>query len=250
MNGRRVDLPVSVLATLAARERLGPLHLALQPEPLWLPEEEQAEFDSGLDAALADAGVLGSRGRVDGEFLDRLPLLTAAEVEYYGWFTDPESGDTWSVLAAARGLEGLLAVRVGDWVALAPISRHHLADELTEQLPNRLPGGGSPWNVRVIDLEAAGQRDVTDRTLAGDVREVVKVVQRPVHGSGELYAAQRDDLGRYTRLESPLHYVDTDWGRYLNYTSGTGDEAEIHIAPATPATLARTLEQLRSSLVR
>jgi hypothetical protein len=248
VSGRRVDLPVSVLATLAARERLGPLHLALQPEPLWLPDEEQAATDGTVNDALAEAGLLDGRGKADVEFLDLLPLLTAAEVEYYGWFTHPDSGETWSALAAGRGLEGVLAVRAGDWVALARVSRRHLADELAEQLPDRLPGGGSPWTVRVIDLEDAGRRGVTDRAMPGDVREVVKVVQRPVHGSGELYAAQRDDLARYTRLEAPLHYVDTDWGRYLNYTTGTGDEAAIHIAPATPATLARALERLRASL--
>lgn len=248
MSGRRVDLPVSVLATLAARERLGPLHLALQPEPRWLPEEEQTATDSTLDDVLAEAGLLDGRGRVDAEFLDLLPLLTAAEVEYYGWFTQPGSGETWSALAAGRGLEGLLAVRAGDWVALTRVSRRHLAGELAEQLPDRLPGGGSPWTIRAIDLEDSGRRGVTDRSMPADVREVVKVVQRPVHGSGELYAAQRDDLGRYTRLDAPLHYVDTDWGRYLNYTTGTGDEAAIHIAPATPAVLARMLEQLRASL--
>jgi len=72
-------------------------------------------------------------------------------------------------------------------------------------------------------------------------------VQRPVSGSGELYAGRRDEVGRYTRLEQPLHYADTDRGRYLNYTTGSGDDAEIHVGPGSSAVLA-ALRYLGSTL--
>ncbi|WP_307849573.1 ESX secretion-associated protein EspG [Qaidamihabitans albus] len=247
MTRERVDLPIAALAGAVAREKLGELHLVLQPEPIWLPEEARGEAESAVDEALAEAGLVDGRGRVDVEFLDWLPLLTNASLEYYGWFT--ADGTTWGVLTAARGVQGLLAVRRADWVTLVPIGRNRLAESLVEQLPELVPGGGTPWSVRVADLEAAGRAGTHDRALPVDVREVVKVVQRPVSGSGELYAAERDERGRCLRLRRPLHYVDTDWGRYLNYTHGTGDDEEIHIAPGSPGAIVAALERLRSDLV-
>jgi hypothetical protein len=86
------------------------------------------------------------------------------------------------------------------------------------------------------------------RPLDRDLADIVSLVQRPVSGSGELYAGRRDEVGGYTRLEQPLHYADTDWGRYLNYTTGSGDDAEIHVGPASPAVLAATLRDLGSTL--
>ncbi|WP_216209392.1 ESX secretion-associated protein EspG [Amycolatopsis aidingensis] len=245
---RRVDLPVDVLAALTTRENLGPLHLTLQPEPRWLPDEEQHAAQARLEDTLIEAGLLHRDGRVDAGLLDALTLLTGAAVEYYGWFT--HEGSTWGVLAACRGLAGLLAVRADDQVALAPVHHEALAEALVEQLPEAVPGGGSPWTVGMPEFHEAAERGSADRARSQGVREIVKVVQRPVLGSGELYVAERDDLGRYLRLEQPLHYVDTDWGRYLNYTTGSGDEAEIHVAPGSPAALASTLRALRGRLVR
>ncbi|MEU6642197.1 ESX secretion-associated protein EspG [Saccharomonospora sp. NPDC046836] len=248
MRPGRVDVRLGTLAGVVERERLGSLHPVLQPEPLWIPESEKQSAEAGIDRALAEAGLVDGRGRVDADFLDWLPLLTSASLEYYGWISHGE--DTWGVLAVSRGVQGLLAVRSGDWVALAPVSRNRLADTFAEQLPELVPGGGTEWSVRVIDLEEAARRGGKDRALPAEVQEIVKVVQRPVTGGGELYVAERDELGRYVRLRSPLHYVDTDWGRYLNYTTGTGLEAEVHIAPAGPSAIAAALEKLRGSLDR
>ncbi|PRX49063.1 ESAT-6 protein secretion system EspG family protein [Prauserella shujinwangii] len=239
----RVDLPLSALAGVVARENLGSLHLALQPEPLWLPGEERERAGSAVHQALVEAGVVDGRGRLAADFLDLLPLLTSASVEYYGWFT--VEGETWSVLGAARGVQGVLAVRSGDWVALAPADRGRLAELVVDQLPEAVAGGGTPRSVRASDLERAAARD--HGALPEDVRQIVTVVRRPVAGSGELYVAERDELGHYRKLARPLHYVDTDWGRYLNYTTGD-DDAEIHIAPGTRGALAATLERLRGSL--
>ncbi|MBK1785727.1 ESX secretion-associated protein EspG [Prauserella cavernicola] len=245
MRPNRVELPLDVLGGLVDRERLGTLHVVLQPEPRWVPDHEQDALEAALTRSLTEAGLVDRRGRVEVELLDWLPLLTTASLEYYGWISHADT--TWGVLAAARGVQGVLAVRGGDWVTLTPVGRNELADAFVEQLPELVPGGGTQWSVRVIDLEEAG-RSGHGRGLPADVAEIVKVVQRPVSGGGELYVAERDELGRYDRLEAPLHYVDTDWGRYLNYTSGSGDETEIHIAPGSPSAISATLEKLRTTL--
>src|SRR5690606_14025768 len=78
--------------------------------------------------------------------------------------------------------------------------------------------------------------------------EISKVMERPAFGGGELYVAERDPDGHRRTLRNPLHYVDTDWGRYLNHRVRTGDEEEFRVQPADAATLAATLESLRSHL--
>ena len=80
------------------------------------------------------------------------------------------------------------------------------------------------------------------------IADVVSLVQRPVTGSGELYAGRRDDVGRHSCLRQPLQYADTDWGRYLSYTTGSGDDAVIHIGPAGPRELADALTELAETL--
>jgi hypothetical protein len=238
-----LSLPLDALAGAVERENAGTLHLVLRPEPMWLPDEEKLAADRRMRDTLHEAGLLDRQGRLDVEFLDWLPLLTNASVEYYGWVHDGQT--TYSVLAAARGLQGIIAVRVDDGIALKPVHRERLADALTAELPDVRPGGGRPLVIRVADLEEAGRED---RIPSWDIRDLVNVLQRPVRGTGELYAARRDELNRYHRLEQPLHYADTDWGRYLNYTVGTGRDALIHLAPGHPGALVEHLLRLEQSL--
>jgi len=238
-----LSLPLEALAGAVEQENVGTLHLVLRPEPVWLSAPEKAAAKQRLHEALRTAGLLDRRGRIEIEFLDWLPLLTNASLEYYGWANDGDR--TYGVLAAARGLQGIVAVRVEDGVALKPVPRDRLVDALIAELPDVRPGGGRPLMIHVGDLEEAARED---RIPSWDIRDLVNVLQRPVTGTGELYVAHRDDLNRYTRLEQPLHYADTDWGRYLNYTLGTGPEAEIHLAPGDPAALIEHLLRLEKTL--
>lgn len=240
-----IELPVAALSALVEQERAGELHLVLQPEAVWRPAAMRESFSQEVRDALLTAGLLDGRGRVDTEFLDLLPLLTRPSVEYYGWYT--VDGQTRGALAAAGAMDGVLAVRAGDWVRVTAIPRDQLTARLLAELPEVAPGGGGHWSVALDELERAGDpRGARDHRLARHVGEVVKVVQRPVHGSGELYTASRDELGRRTAAE-PLHYVDTDWGRYLNYTTGTDREARFVLEPAGNEALVRALETLRTA---
>ncbi|OZM73445.1 ESX secretion-associated protein EspG [Amycolatopsis antarctica] len=241
-----MDLPLAALATIAEREGAGELHMVLRPEAMWLSDNDREAAARTAQEALVAAGLLDGRGRLDVDFLDWLPVLTMPNAECYGWYT--VDGETRGALAAARGLEGVLAIRSGDRVRLTAVNRDLLAEALVAELPEVVPGGGTPWSVSLEELRDAGDgRRAVDRRLSRHLAEVVKVVQRPVHGSGELYAATRDEVGRRSQTVDPLHYVDTDWGRYLNHTSGTGAGARLNIAPATPSALAATLRGLHRS---
>ena len=242
----RVDVPVEALAALAEREQAGGLHITLRPEPLWLSAEERAVADKRVGEALAEAGLVDRRGRATVDFLDWLPLLTAPAREFYGWVGT--GGQTYGVLAASRGLQAVLAVSDGTNVGVQEIDRGRLAEALVDQLPPLGPGGGHPRSVRVQELADAARQGQEAYPLSPAIRDVVSLVQRPVSGSGELYAGRRDDVGRHVFLEQPLHYADTDWGRYLSYTTGTHDDEMIHIGPAGPRELATTLTELAATL--
>lgn|GEM_PF-7125053 len=64
-------------------------------------------------------------------------------------------------------------------------------------------------------MQDATKRGTPRNDLPQEIRETATVFERPVYGTGELYAAQRDERGNYFELEQPLHYVDIDWGRSL-----------------------------------
>ncbi|HWD02413.1 MAG TPA: ESX secretion-associated protein EspG [Amycolatopsis sp.] len=241
-----MDVPLEALAALAEREQVGSLHVTLRPEPVWLSDVEREDAARRVDKALAEAGLVDARGRATVAFLDWLPLLARPAEEYYGWVA--AEGRTYGVLAAGGGLQAVLAVSDGEHVGVQEADRQRLAEALVDQLPRVGAGGGSPRAVRVADLAEAAKRGEDAYPLEPELADIVNLVQRPVHGSGELYAARRDDVGRRVCLDEPLHYADTDWGRYLSYTTGTGPDAEIHLGPAAPADLTRTLRELAAGL--
>ena len=77
-----LSLPLDALAGAVERERAGTLHVVLRPEPIWLSEEEKSAAERRMHDALAEAGLVDGQGRLDVEFLDWLPLLTKASIEY------------------------------------------------------------------------------------------------------------------------------------------------------------------------
>lgn len=242
----RVDVPVEALAALAERERVGDLHMTLRPEPRWLSASARSEAEKRVDAALVQAGLVDSRGRPSVDFLDWLPVLAKPAVEYYGWVNT--GGQTYGILAASLGLQAVLAVSSGDWVGLQEIDRRLLPETLIEQLPPVPAGGGRLRTVRAYELEEAARRGPDTHSLPPVISDIVSLVQRPVEGSGELYAGKRDEVGRHLAVEDPLHFADTDWGRYLSYTTGHGHDAVVHIGPAGPAELADALRTLSGNL--
>lgn len=248
MSAHIARLSVETLAGVLEADGWASPHVVLQPEPIYRGASESAAASRRQWDELAHAGLLERSGAVHVNFRDWLPLLARPALEYYAWFSTEEDG-TVGALAARSEFAGLLATRIGDDVLLEAIDRHALCETLVGRFPDAPPGGGTRWTIRAIDAQDAVKRGTSRSYLPQEMREVAKVFERPVYGTGELYVAQRDERGNYFELEQPLHYVDTDWGRYLNYTAGKGHDQYMCVAPATPHTLATEIEVLRKSLV-
>lgn len=228
-----VELPVSVLAALIERAGVGEPHLVLRPAPVWRSrEEETALSDATLDA-LSDAGLLRSHGQVDQHLLDVLPVLTTPVSEYYGWFT--AGGLKRGVLAAAGAMDALLAVRTDDMVRLTPVTRDGLAEALLTELPDTPPGKGSSLTVTAAEIvDLCSPADVSERRVPSRIAEMMRTVNQPVLDGGELYVGHRDTLGRHT-VRGPVRYGDTEQGRFLSCSLGTGDALRIVLTPASRA---------------
>lgn len=236
-----VELHVDVLAELVAWAGLGELHIALQPEPVWRSPQERADFSRAAGVALANAGVLHGPAVIDPDFQDLLPLLTQPATECYGWFSVAE--ETRSVLAAAGSMDALLAVRVGDAVRLSTIRRDGLVAALVAALPPAAPARGETLLVRGTEIAALNEpTGASEREVPAHVTEMLRIAKLPVLGSGELYTASRDTLGRHT-TRGPVRYMDTERGRYLNLVSGAGDALELVLAPGTPDALVAALNR-------
>ena len=237
-----VELPVFALAALIEWEGVGEPHLALRPGPVWRSPAEQAELTRAALDALAGAGVLVGPGQVDPHLRDLLSLLSTPLAEYHGWFT--VEGRTRSVLAAAGGMDAVLAVRDHETVRLSQISRDQLLPALLAELPAVPPHPGEQLTVTAADLtELHAPAGATERPVPAHVAELLRIVRRPVRDGGELYAGRRDQLGRYT-VRGPVRYADTERGRQLNYLLGGPDTLRIVVAPATPDSLTAALNRV------
>lgn len=240
-----VEIPTFALAALIEWEGVGEPHLTLRPAPVWRAPAEQAGHTSAALEALAGAGALSGPGQVDQNLRDLLPLLTTPVTEYSGWFT--VDGRTKGVLASAGAVDAVVAVRDGDVVRIAPASRHRLVEALVAELPEAPAGRGAELVVTGAEINALREpSEVSERQVPEQVTQLLKAVRLPVRDGGELYAATRDGFGRCV-TRGPVWYADTDHGRYLNYTSGVGDNLKIVHAPATTATLAAALDRAPAS---
>lgn len=228
-----VELPVFALAALIGWAGVGEPHLVLRPTPVWRSREEEAALSDAMLDALSDAGLLRGHGHVDQHLLDILPLLTTPVSEYYGWFT--VGGLKRGVLAAAGAMDTLLAVRTGDVVRLTPVTRTGLVEALLAELPAASSGKGSSLTVTAAEIvELCAPADVSERRVPSRIAEMMRTVNQPVLDGGELYVGHRDTLGRHT-VRGPVRYGDTEQGRFLNYSLGTGDALRIVLAPASRA---------------
>lgn len=243
-----VELPVFALAALIEWEGVGEPHLTMRPAPVWREPAEHASLTRAALDALGDAGVLVGPGQVDPNLRDLMSLFTTPVFEYYGWFT--VDGRTRSVLAAAGGMDAVLAVRDDESVRLSQISRDRLLPELLAELPDVAPHPGEQLTVTAADLnELHAPAEATERLVPAHVTEVLRIIQRPVLDGGELYAASRDKLGRCTS-RGPVRYADTERGRHLNYLLGGPETLRIVLAPATPESLATALNRVGAPVRR
>ena len=250
-----LKLHVEALARLVRMENLGELHVTLKPQAVWRRKSDQDLLEIEARKEFMRLGLLDNRGRVDVEVAASLAVLTRAGAEFYGWINIGD--ETKGVLSAAIGREAILAVRRGAEVTVTQIRPENLPMGLVNQTADVPPSRGEAVNVlRSEVLASAGGRT---RTAAGvgmrpappEVRIVQQIMSQPTTGGGELYVAVRDRMGRRKPVTDPLRYADTENGRWLNYSTTTGDGDErVLVAPATRADLAARLQEMHRTLMR
>jgi len=248
-----LKLHMEALARLVRMENLGELHVTLKPAAVWRRKADQQRLETEARNEFQRLGLLDRRGRVEVEVAASLAVLCRAGAEFYGWIN--EGDNTKGVLAGAIGREAILAVRDGSMVNLTQIRPETLPNALVRQTPEVPPSRGEAVSVLRSDMLAtvAGRQ----RTAAGvgmrpappEVRIVQQVISQPTTGSGELYVAVRDRMGRRTPARTPLRYADTPTGRWLNYMTpvAEGDE-RVLVAPATPTDLVGRLQEMHRNL--
>ncbi|MFC4855080.1 ESX secretion-associated protein EspG [Actinophytocola glycyrrhizae] len=247
-----LTLHTEALARLVRMENLGDLHVTLKPMAVWRPKADQSRLETEARNEFQRLGLLDRRGRVEVEVAASMAVLTRAGAEFYGWIN--EGDDTKGVLAGAIGREAILAVREGAMVTITQIRPETLPNALVAQTPDVPPSRGEAVSVLRSDMLAtvAGRQ----RTAAGvgmrpappEVRIVQQVIAQPTTGSGELYVAVRDRMGRRTPVRAPLRYADTPTGRWLNHMTAVEGDERILVAPASRSDLAGRLQEMHRNL--
>lgn len=252
---RALTLTSDGLARTTRGHGIGEPHITLAPEAVWLDHDEEDEAVKAAEQELARHGLLGPRGP-DAELLDSLAVLVRPKVEFYGWF---HAGDTTrAVLSAAIGREALHAVRVGDQVTVRQIKAGELVDALLAELPNTPPLRFQSISLPLSEVRAALNRPADGRyprgastpNAAPDIRLLQQLMDMPVAGTGQLFTAVRDELGRRRRVRHPVRVVDTNQGRLQNVTTGKpGGQSWVVVAPAGRPALADRLHSMHKELL-
>jgi hypothetical protein len=234
---------------------VGEPHITLAPDAMWLDSEEEDQAARAAEQELTRYGLIGPRG-LDVELLDSLAVLVRPKVEFYAWF---HAGDTLrAVLSAAIGREALHAVRVGEQITLRQIKSNELVDALLAELPDTAPLRFQSISLPLSEVRAALNRPAEGSyprnagtpNAAPDIRLLQRLMNMPVSGTGQLFAAVRDELGRRRRVQHPIRVVDTNQGRLQNVTTGKpGGESWVVVAPAGRAALADRLHTMHKELL-
>lgn len=238
------------LARITRKFGIGEPHITLAPEAVWLDHDEEDLAAEQAEREFAGLGLIGPRG-LDVELEDSLTALVRPKIEYYAWFH--AGGATYAVLSAAIGREALLAVRTGEQISVRQIKGNELVDALLAELPNTQPLRFQSISLPLAEVRAALDRPASGNaspTAAPDIRLLQQLMNMPVAGTGQIFAAVRDELGRRRRVQHPIRVVDTTQGRLQNVTTGKpGGESWVVVAPAGRAALSDRLHTMHKELL-
>ena len=248
-------LPLDALARLVRQEGIGELPDVLAPAAVWRPAADENAAGTRAREGASRLGWLDRHGRLDVDVTASLAVVCRGGVEFKGWISSTSTGDT-GVLVAATGREAILAVAGRGEVSLRRAPPKKLAETLTAQIPDVRAGDGAAVSVPLEDLRNATQwQRPAPGTVAArpvpraDLRQVLRITGLPTTGSGELWIAIRDSMGRRRQIPSPLRYADTESGRYLNLATLSGNgEMWLLVAPGTRHDLAIRLRNLHSAI--
>lgn len=241
MPHKPVQVSITALTRMMATQRLGPPHLAIKAAPVYLNLDQDRDADAAMWAGFAALELVDQRGRLDGDALDMLGLLSRPATEYFAHFT--ENSQRFSALVAGGGSTGVLAFRAGDIVELRALSQESLPETLLRQLPDSAPATVDSLNVRLADLRDRARAD--DSPGARDGWGLRRLTEEPIIGQGELYVGIRDYRGEYTStVDDPIRYEDRASGRVMVTLS----RGYLSVAPATKRLLLDRLNEAHRGL--
>lgn len=245
MLGERVELSMAALKAFWRWEGHDRMPAVLVSTVEWMDDDARNEADRQVLAELAGGGV-------PADVRAMLHLLTRPEYEVFGWISSPQR--TTGVLAAAGGGEAALVVREGEAAWLSPIRPDDVVEAVIAQLPALPPAHGRSVNVCEADFTGArpdaenawnGFRPMTE---SHDVRAMKALLDEPVLGISQLWAAARGPDGRLHQAATPLTVRDTAEGRWLTRATTTSGQRWVTAAPAGPQLLASKLCEILRSL--
>jgi hypothetical protein len=243
--GERVELSMAALKAFWRWEGHDRMPAVLVSTVEWMDDDARNEADRHVLAELAGGGV-------PADVRAMLHLLTRPEYEVFGWISSPQR--TTGVLAAAAGGEAALVVREGEAAWLSPIRPDDVVEAVIAQLPALPPAHGRSVNVCEADFTGArpdaenawnGFRPMTE---SHDVRAMKALLDEPVLGISQLWAAARGPDGRLRQAATPLTVRDTAEGRWLTRATTTSGRRWVTAAPAGPQLLASKLCEILRSL--
>lgn len=221
---------------------LGSAHPVITDVPVFVGAEEQRVADAAMWQEFREVEVVDRHGRLNAAALDSLAVLARPGVEYFAVFSD--RGVQCAVLVAALGEEAVVVVRAGDAVTVSSTSNRLLPELLVSYLPQVRPAGVQAANIRLAEVDPAGDDPhvvLLDASpgVERDAALVRMLRGQAATGMGELYTAARDRWGHRAVLADPILYRDSRAGRILVRYAGD----YLSIAPATSALLAQRLRE-------
>ena len=243
----RVELSMGALKAFWRWEGHDRMPAVLVSTVEWMDDDARDEADRDVLAELGERGLLAGGG-VAAEVRATFQLLTRPEYEVSGWISSPER--TTGVLAVAGGNHATLVVREGEAAWLSPIRPDDVVEAVVGRLPAMQAAHGRSLNVCEADF--TGSRQDAEHAWNGfqpmtephDVRALKALMDEPVLGISQLWAAARGTDGRLRQAETPLTVRDTAEGRWVTQTTKTSGQRWVTATPAGPQLLTSKLHEI------
>jgi hypothetical protein len=244
---RPIKVTVDALARLMRVRRLGEPHITLRPEPTWLPPHVDLTADDAMWREFADVNLIDRSGRLDGDALDTITLLSRPTTEYFAMFVHKGVARSVLVATGVGSDEIVTARRTGDVVTLSSSRQEQLPETLVRQLPQMPPARIDSINVRQDALAATNVRlsntGVSDSR--SDAAALLAIGNRRLVGQGELFVGSRENGNPYRMSVNPLRYHDIRSGRLLVTLS----PGYVSITPATDQLIIDRLRRAHADLL-
>ena len=247
-----VTLSRSTYALTWTAEQIGDQHEALYVPPDTASPDRLVAATRLAGNELGGLGLFTPQDGVHPDLLAVLRVLARPEVEVFGTLADQQRPEPVSVVAAAAGGTGVLAVLDATTLGLHPVRPDAVNTAMLSLLSPTPPGHGQSMTVPASAVDrppagcAGGGEDFsvfagqgrTDPTVA----RLRHLVAQPRSGGAQLFVAARDSLGRRRRGEFAVNVIDVQDGRwFVHRQRNAAGDVWITAAPATTEVLAARL---------